>query len=481
MANLGTNELINCTFFANAVIAGRGGDGADGTVQGGKGGGGGLGWGGNVFNGGKRALMLATNCTFSDGGAIGGTNGVAGSGPFAGKDGARGASRGGNVANSNGVFHLKNCLIAYAAPGTNGYGKFKDAGFNFSSDRSIKLNPKLGSITNANPRLDILRHNGGPVETMELLSGSRAIDAGDTNFVLSSDARGVSRPLGARGDIGSYEAGVILGPPRLVTQPVSQIAREGATIVFSVVAQGDPPLLYQWRKGGVDIAGETTATLTLSPVDASDQGDYDVEVSNNSGTVTSEEATLDIIQPAEITDDLADAAIDVGDQLVLSVTADGDAPLSYTWLTNGVVVGGARLSTFTIDNAAAKDDLDYQVIVCNPYGCATSSVAHVTVQSLAAPAIRQTQPASTNVFSGATATFTVGHTGSTPFQYQWFFNGLQITGGTNQTLTVTNAQAGNVGSYHLVIANGLGSATSAPAALTISNSAPFLTAQSGRH
>jgi hypothetical protein len=476
VANLGTNALINCTFFANEVTAGRGGNGADSSVQGGKGGSGGAAYGGNVFNGGKRALMLATNCTFSDGGAIPGTNGVAGSGPFAGKDGAKGSSRGANVANSNGVFHLKNNLIAYPSQGTNGYGKFKDAGYNFSSDRSIKLNRNLGSITNADPLLDILRPNGGPVETMELLTGSRAIDAGDTNFALPTDARGVSRPLNMRGDIGAYESGVILGPPRITTQPVSQIAREGATIIFSIVAQGDAPLLYQWRKNDVDIPGETSASLMLSLVDDSDQGSYDVEVSNNSGTITSEAATLDIVHAPEITDDLADDSIDFGEQLVLSVTATGDEPLAYTWLTNGVVALGATLDTFTINNATNKDDMDYQVIVCNTYGCATSSVAHVTVQSPTAPEI-QTEPVGADLFSGETATFTVGHTGSAPLSYQWLLNGIALPGAVSHPLVITNAQSSNAGSYRLIIANSLGSVTSAPAVLTISNSAPVITMQ----
>lgn len=483
LANFGTNVLINCTFFANGVTAGKGGNGAEGTAQGGKGGAGGAAYGGNVFNGGKRALMLATNCTFSDGGAIAGTNGLAGPGPFAGKDGAKGASRGGNVANSNGVFHLKNNLIAYASQGTNGYGKFKDAGFNFSSDRSIKLNHKLGSITNADPRLDILRPNGGPVETMELLAGSRAIDAGDTNFVLSIDARGVSRPLGARGDIGAYEAGVVLGPPRIVTQPVGpQTAREGATIIFSVAATGDPPLLYQWRKDNVDIAGETSATLTLSLVDDSDEGDYEVVVSNNSGAITSDPATLTIVHAPEIIDDLFDDSIGFGEQLVLTVTADGDAPLTYTWFTNGVVVLGATLSTFTIDNATNTDDMAYHVIVCNPYGCATSSVANVTVGPPSPPAII-VQPVDVVALDTEVVVLSVTATGSNPKTFQWYRTiidsmGLPVggyvalTNGTTATLTLPVTAPGNEtdreGLYQVIISNGLGSVSSSEVFVDIS-------------
>jgi hypothetical protein len=474
LANLGTNRLINCTFFANGVVAGKGGNGADGNVQGGKGGSGGAAYGGNVFNGGKRALMLATNCTFSDGGAIPGTNGVAGTGPFAGKDGAQGASRGGNIANSNGVFHLKNNLMAYPSHGTNGYGTFKDAGFNFSSDRSIKLNRKLGSITNADPKLDILRPNGGPVETMELLTGSRAIDAGDTNFVLSSDARGISRPLGARGDIGSYEAGVFLGPPRIVTHPVSQIAREDATIVFSVVAQGDPPLRYQWRKGTVDIPDETTDTLTLFGLTDDDAGDYLVVVSNNSGSINSEAATLVIVHPPIITEDLASFTNGSGADFSLSITAEGDETLAYEWYRDGQRILGATLSTLVV--ADPQSTADYYVIVRNQYGFAVSSTARVTILQIA-PSIT-TQPINFVVAVGNEATFIVGTSGSRPQSYQWYFNTTNLlVGATNALLRIFPAYATNAGSYHVVVSNAVGSATSTNAILIVQTAKPTITSQ----
>jgi Immunoglobulin I-set domain len=318
---------------------------------------------------------------------------------------------------------------------------------------------------------------------MELLAGSRAIDAGDTNFVLSIDARGVSRPLGARGDIGAYEAGVVLGPPRIVTQPVGpQTAREGATIIFSVVATGDPPLLYQWRKDDVDIDGETTPTLTLSFVDDSDEGDYDVVVSNNSGTVTSDPATLTIVHAPEIIDDLFDDSIGFGEQLVLTVTADGDEPLSYTWFTNGVVVLGANLSTFTIDNATNTDAMEYHVIVCNPYGCATSSVANITIGPPSPPAIT-VQPVDVVALDTDVVVLSVTATGSNPKTIQWYRTVIDsmglpvggymaVTNGTSATLTLPVTAPGNEtdreGLYQVIISNGLGSVSSAEVFVDIS-------------
>ncbi|HEX5837368.1 MAG TPA: choice-of-anchor Q domain-containing protein, partial [Anaerolineales bacterium] len=58
----------------------------------------------------------------------------------------------------------------------------------------------------ADPLLGPLQSNGrGLTETMELLPGSPAIDAGDDANCPSADQRGVTRPQGSHCDIGAYE------------------------------------------------------------------------------------------------------------------------------------------------------------------------------------------------------------------------------------------------------------------------------------
>jgi hypothetical protein len=60
-------------------------------------------------------------------------------------------------------------------------------------------------LIGVNPLLGPLGDNGGPTRTHALGAGSPAIDAaGDA--CPATDQRGVARPLGARCDIGSYEA-----------------------------------------------------------------------------------------------------------------------------------------------------------------------------------------------------------------------------------------------------------------------------------
>lgn len=84
-------------------------------------------------------------------------------------------------------------------------------------------------------------------------------------------------------------------PPSIVTPPASQAVAAGANVNFSVTATGTAPLVYQWRKDGVNLAGATTATYAIVNAQAtSHAGKYTVVVSNSGGSVTSAEAVLTI-------------------------------------------------------------------------------------------------------------------------------------------------------------------------------------------
>ncbi|HLO30651.1 MAG TPA: choice-of-anchor Q domain-containing protein [Anaerolineales bacterium] len=58
----------------------------------------------------------------------------------------------------------------------------------------------------ADPKLELLADNGGPTQTLAVLPGSPAIDAGDDTSCPKTDQRGVARPQGSHCDIGAYES-----------------------------------------------------------------------------------------------------------------------------------------------------------------------------------------------------------------------------------------------------------------------------------
>ena len=83
------------------------------------------------------------------------------------------------------------------------------------------------------------------------------------------------------------------------------------------------------------------------------------------------------------------------------------------------------------------------------------------------------QPQSQTVGVGSNATFSVTATGDAPLAYQWRLNNvnlstdIHISGATNSTLTISNVQFTDAGSYSVLVTNAAGSATSTGAVLTV--------------
>lgn len=77
-------------------------------------------------------------------------------------------------------------------------------------------------------------------------------------------------------------------------------------------------------------------------------------------------------------------------------------------------------------------------------------------------------PASATWFAGSNPSFTVVADSTTPLSYQWYYNGTQaIAGATSATLTLTNVQATNEGTYFARVSNAGGSRDSLAATLSV--------------
>lgn len=81
--------------------------------------------------------------------------------------------------------------------------------------------------------------------------------------------------------------------PTITTQPSSQTVALGSSVTFTVIATGDS-LSYQWYKGGTSINGATASSYSIAATVAGDAGSYHVVVTNSTGSVTSNSATLTI-------------------------------------------------------------------------------------------------------------------------------------------------------------------------------------------
>jgi alpha-tubulin suppressor-like RCC1 family protein len=74
-----------------------------------------------------------------------------------------------------------------------------------------------------------------------------------------------------------------------------------------------------------------------------------------------------------------------------------------------------------------------------------------------------TQPVNQYAPSNGTVTFSAQGGAVAGVQFQWQFNGMNITGATNSTLTLSNTQASDNGSYQVIVSTAAGSITSSPA------------------
>jgi hypothetical protein len=283
--------------------------------------------------------------------------------------------------------------------------------------------------------------------------------------------------------------------PVITVQPLSQTNNAGATVNFSVTATGSAPLAYQWFTNGVTgatnvvgnggiVSGATNSTLTLTGISDPWALSYQVIITNSSGSATSSPALLKVIDPPVIASSPASQSVVVGSTVNFTVTtSSGTAPFTYQWQTNGVnagndgVISGAGTSTLTLTAVPTSYALNYQVIVANAAGSATSSpAANLAVH---VPAFIVTQPSSTVAYLGTTNTFSVVAAGDATLAYQWQATNSATGGFTNvpnagvfsgaasSTLTISGATANQVLSYHVIVTNNYAAVTSSVVALTM--------------
>ena len=166
--------------------------------------------------------------------------------------------------------------------------------------------------------------------------------------------------------------------PKITSQPVGGTIPVGQVLSVSVVASGKAPLIYQWRKNGITIAGATSSTYSYTTTATTDSGNYDVVVSNPFGNTTSNVAVWQVGVGPFVTTHPTGGTFNVGDVLSLSVVASGEAPLSYQWRRNGTSITSATSSIYTI-MVDVSDAGAYDCVVSNPFGVAFSNTALVYV------------------------------------------------------------------------------------------------------
>ena len=222
----------------------------------------------------------------------------------------------------------------------------------------------------------------GATNSILMLSGLTYDRAGLYSVVIFNSA----------GSVQSSNATLnILIPPTITQQPVDVDVRvrpdlqadvapvTNATFTISAIA-ANPPLTYQWRVNGTNIAATNvfninTATLLVSNVTVENFGQYSCVLTDGNGSLSSAPATLyPLVRPLVAVGPPTPLIVPAGQPIPVSVVLSNGfpPPFGYQWRSNAIAiatpVSNSKTNFFVIPAAFVATNAvtaTYRVIVTN--------------------------------------------------------------------------------------------------------------------
>ncbi len=309
-----------------------------------------------------------------------------------------------------------------------------------------------------------------PLAYQWVFEGANLAGSTTANFVLSNAQPAqagrywvvISNPVGSVASLRATLSVVV--PPTLTLQPTNQTVIAGANTSFQAAAAGSSPLSYQWAFNGTNLLGAITDTLLLTNAQPEQTGNYSVTITNLAGMIRSSNALLTVLTPPSILSQPTNLTVLAGTDAGFQVMAAGSDPLSYQWVFNGASLPRATNNALVLTNAQPTLNGVYAVVITNPAGSVQS--AGVTLTVLVPPSLTR-QPANQSAIAGSSLSFKVTAEGTFPLIYQWLFNGTNLSGATNEVLSLADVQPVQAGNYMVIVTNPGGSAASIPAGLDV--------------
>jgi hypothetical protein len=255
--------------------------------------------------------------------------------------------------------------------------------------------------------------------------------------------------------------------------PADLVALNGRTVVFNnpilgTISGADPTIN----------AGKANATFTAGSIGGNGSADATVD----SATVT---ALILINQPASVATNPTDQTVCNGGTATFTASSSGFPTPTVQWQvsTGGPFtdISGATSTTLMFTATTADNGNQYRAVFTNSSGTATSTAATLTVAVTAT-----SDPLDQSVCQGSTASFSTTASGIGPFSFVWkkgatilntgdLGGRVTITSGSNSsTLSISNVQASDAGTYSVETTGTCGTATQS-ASLTLDSTPPSIT------
>jgi len=248
--------------------------------------------------------------------------------------------------------------------------------------------------------------------------------------------------------------------PTVTAWPTASGITYGETLSDSTLTGGsasvDGTFVFN-SPGTAPPAGTYTADVTFTPTDTNNynsvDGSVDVPVAKGTPIVA--------VWPTA-------SAIVYGQTLADSTLTGGSASVGGTFAFNSPGTAPSAGTHAEAVTFTPVDTVDYNTV---------AGTVSVTVYT---PATITVQPQSHTVQQGATVYFWVNATGTSPLQYQWRRNGVNVSGATSAAHGIPSAQLSSQGAYTCRVWNAFGEQISEPATLTV-NAPPVISVQPPSH
>jgi len=353
------------------------------------------------------------------------------------------------------------------------------------------------------------------------LTNARASDSG-TYFLTARNQFG--------GDISSNAVLTILdAAPSFVLQPSNMLRFVHSNATMQALAAGSLPMSLQWRLNGADVPNATNSALILTNLQTTNSGTYTLFASNSFDVAISSNAVLTVTTTNDLgvalnATNLSWTPSPAGSWFAeTSQSHDGMAAAqsyctgSYTYRTQALAtyVTGPGMLSFWWEGVGQFDNFGFSAISSAPSNSFTNRITgvsgwqqvsydlpagsytltwqyasstywsphanngwldQVTFTPGVFPTTTVTGLSNMTVAAGSSPYLAVSADGTPPLNYQWSYNGADLQGATNSSLSLMDVQAQSQGTYAVLVSNPLGSGA-ASSFLTVTDAAPTIVTQ----